>query len=506
MKVGTCECFVKDVGLVKTVATGDYFGERALIKAEPRAADVQAKGSATVLALDRDDFVNLLGELGPVLEENMLKDALRGAPLLKGLNAAERESILDCFAHADFKEGQLIFRQGDPGYSFVLIREGTVKCIKDGEEVAELHQGDYVGERSLLFGDCRACDVLVTSPDCQIAYLVKDAFEKVMGPVTDVLRRTARDKIKRDELQELRILGTGTFGKVKLVKHTPSGNTYAMKIIAKQKVVAYNQQEHVMNEKRLMEEIDHPFCVSCVATFKDQDHLYMVLEFLAGGELFSLLARERRLKEDAASFYAAQVMLAFSYLHNLNIIYRDLKPENLLIDNKGFMKIVDFGFAKRIKDRTWTLCGTPEYLAPETIRNKGHGKGVDWWALGVLIYEMMAGYPPFCGDSPMATYKLILEGALDFPQMMALQARDIVRRLLHPAYSKRLGCLRNGSNDVYTHRYFEKINMSDLTKHRVTPPFVPTIKDNLDTSNFQHYEDVADEPYKDDGSNWEEDF
>ena len=156
-----------------------------------------------------------------------------------------------------------------------------------------------------------------------------------------------------------------------------------------------------MNEKRIMAETDHPFCIRLIAAYKDRTHLYMVLEICQGGELFSLLQKERKLDEPASAFYGASVMLAFEYLHNRNIIYRDLKPENLLLDGKGYLKVVDFGFAKLIKDRTWTLCGTPEYLAPETIRNKGHGKGVDWWALGILIYEMMTGFPPFCGDTAM---------------------------------------------------------------------------------------------------------
>merc|ERR1719453_2943858 len=169
-----------------------------------------------------------------------------------------------------------------------------------------------------------------------------------------------------------------------------------------------------MNEKRIMSEIDHPFIVRLMETFKDDNRLYMVLEFCPGGELFSLLQRERRLNEEAAAFYGCMVMLAFEYLHNLNIIYRDLKPENLMIDAKGYIKVVDFGFAKHIKDRTWTLCGTPEYLAPETIRNKGHGKGVDWWALGILIYEMVVGIPPYNGDTAMQTYTQILEGNLNF--------------------------------------------------------------------------------------------
>jgi len=192
------------------------------------------------------------------------------------------------------------------------------------------------------------------------------------------------------------------------------------------------------------------------------------------------------------------------YLHDHNIIYRDLKPENILLDSRGYCKICDFGFAKYIKDRTWTLCGTPEYLAPETIRNKGHGKGVDWWALGILTYEMLVGFPPYSGETAMATYKSILEGDLEFPNIVSSNAKDLIRRLLHPMAARRLGCLRNGPLDVRIHRFYEPLDTHALLRARVAAPFPPEVKDDFDTSNFGAFEDEPDEPYVDDGSGWDE--
>jgi len=326
-----------------------------------------------------------------------------------------------------------------------------------------------------------------------------------MGPIADVLQR-ATEVVNMDDLEEHRLLGVGTFGKVKLVKDNTSNRVFAMKMISKAKVIQYNQQEHIMSEKNILAEMDHPFIIQLMATFKDDQRLYMVLEYCPGGELFTLLQNERKLKDSHCTFYAASVMLAFEYMHEVNVIYRDLKPENLLLDARGFCKVCDFGFAKRIVDRTWTLCGTPEYLAPETIRSKGHGKGVDWWALGILIYEMVAGFPPYCGDTAMMTYKLILEGQLEFPKNATADCRDLVRRLLHPGVTKRLGCLRNGGVDVRLHRWFGRLNMQQLLRMKSTVPFVPKIKDALDTSNFLHYDEVPDEFYVDDGSNWDAEF
>ena len=180
--------------------------------------------------------------------------------------------------------------------------------------------------------------------------------------------------------------------------HTPTNTPYALKCMRKGQIVALKQVEHVMNEKTLLDACDHPFLLRLAATFQDSEEIYMLLELALGGELFTVLRNANKFEEPQGRFYAACVCSAFSYMHDLSIVYRDLKPENLLFDAEGYMKVVDFGFTKKITDRTWTLCGTPEYLAPEIITNKGHNLAVDWWAFGILIFEMLVGQPPFCAD------------------------------------------------------------------------------------------------------------
>ncbi len=217
----------------------------------------------------------------------------------------------------------------------------------------------------------------------------------------------------------------------------------------------------------------------------------MLLEYAIGGELFSYLRRAGRFGANMAKFYAAEIVLAIEYMHAHNIVYRDLKPENLLLDSKGHMKIADFGFAKVVPEVTWTLCGTPEYLAPEIIQNRGHGKAVDWWSLGVLIFEMIAGFPPFYADAPVAIYEKIVKGVLEFPRDFDPVARDLICRLLVADPNQRLGCSNDPGYCVRNHPWFAGVDWLALYNRTVPAPIVPIVMSPSDTRNFEEYPDES---------------
>lgn len=295
------------------------------------------------------------------------------------------------------------------------------------------------------------------------------------------------DELNIDDFQLMKTVGTGTFGRVLLCRNKYTSAYGAMKILALADVIRLKQVEHVKNEKKILEEIRHPFIVNMLWCSKDNTSIYMLFEYVCGGELFSYLRNAGRFSASTANFYAAEIVTALDYLHIRNIVYRDLKPENLLLDKNGHVKITDFGFAKKLTDRTWTLCGTPEYLAPEIIQSKGHNKAVDWWALGILIYEMLAGYPPFYDDNPFGIYEKILSGKIEWVKHLDPVAKDLIKKLLVPDRTKRLGNMKSGAEDVKRHRWFKGVDWYDVVTRKVEAPIIPKVMYDGDTSNFDEY-------------------
>ena len=288
-------------------------------------------------------------------------------------------------------------------------------------------------------------------------------------------------------------LGTGSFGRVKIAKDKKTGEFVAMKIMKKAEIIKSKQADHISNEIKILSMIDHPFVITFGGFTQDECNLYLALELINGGELFTYLRGVGRFPIEQAKQYIAEIITIFDYLHNKNIIYRDLKPENILIHKSGYLKLTDFGFAKIVESRTYTLCGTPEYLAPEIILNKGHGKPVDWWTCGILLYEMIAGIDPFSDDDPMMVYQKILKGKIKFPSGFDSNAKSLIKHLLDQDLTKRYGNLKNGVKDITGHRFFKGFEWDKLLKKELQPPYVPKVKSNDDISNFTAYPDSDNE-------------
>eukprot|EP00397_Hematodinium_sp_SG-2012_P031813 GEMP01033809.1.p1 GENE.GEMP01033809.1~~GEMP01033809.1.p1 ORF type:complete len:483 (+),score=72.86 GEMP01033809.1:232-1680(+) len=284
-------------------------------------------------------------------------------------------------------------------------------------------------------------------------------------------------------------IGIGIVGRVRLaiLKECSVQTPVAIKVLKKSMVLELKQVNHIRYEAEIMKLANSPFIVSYLGKLEDAKRIYFVLEFCSGGELYRRLEFENRLETLDSLFYACIVTVALEYLHGLNVIYRDLKPENLLITVSGYLKMIDFGFSKIVEGRSWTLCGTPEYLAPEMIQNRGHGVSVDWWALGVLIYEMVAGYAPFFDDNPFVLFQKVLACRLFFPKHFDSKVKDLTMKLLSVDRGKRFGCLAGGATDIARHKAFDCLDWEAVRAQTMNAPYVPELKNQWDLHMFDEY-------------------
>ena len=494
-----------------TLSAGEYFGERALLTGDTRAANVFALSDCTLVALAREDFDLVLGPLREVLDENLQRRVLSGVSVLSELTQRQKDELIDRFQTRKFQDGELIVRQGDAGDEFFIVKSGSVKVLYKDEtgtesQINKMTIGDYFGEMALLEDEPRQATVAATGGETEVFVLAKADFDTVRAAVAHTVERDMKNRetgmrkadraafgrtLKLDDLHEISVLGTGSFGRVTLVRYK-EGHVFALKALAKAEIQQKRQQENIIMEKNILTKCDHPFILSCIRTFVDSRRVYFLLEFVQGGELFSILHTDARdgVPEDQARFYSAGVTLALAHLHHLGIAYRDLKPENIMVDRFGYPKLIDMGFAKEIKDVSFTLCGTPEYIAPEIVLGRGHNKAVDWWSLGILTYEMIVGFSPFVDEDQMSIMRSIVRNDPIFPGFKTSNAgKDFIKNLLDRDPTRRLGARRRRERDVMAHRFFDPLNFDDYVAKRIQAPWEPNVASDTDVHNFDPYDD-----------------
>ncbi|XP_065162435.1 serine/threonine-protein kinase N isoform X2 [Atheta coriaria] len=304
-------------------------------------------------------------------------------------------------------------------------------------------------------------------------------------------RRLSMPKIgmTMENFKLISVLGRGHFGKVILSQYRNTGEYFAIKALKKGDIIARDEVESLLSEKRIFEvanSIRHPFLVNLFSCFQTEQHVCFVMEYAAGGDLMMHIHADV-FTEPRAVFYASCVVLGLQFLHENKIIYRDLKLDNLLLDTEGYVKIADFGLCKEgmgFGDRTGTFCGTPEFLAPEVLTETSYTRAVDWWGLGVLIFEMLVGESPFPGEDEEEVFDSIVNEEVRYPRFLSLEAIAIMRRLLRKNPDRRLGSSDRDAEDVRKQAFFRMINWEDLLHRKVKPPFVPTVDCLEDVSNF----------------------
>ena len=296
-------------------------------------------------------------------------------------------------------------------------------------------------------------------------------------------------KLSYSDFEPLKLLGRGSFGEVILVRLKANKKLYAMKILDKESLKKRKQQIHTKTERDLMVKINCPFIVDIKSAFQDEAKLYLVSEFLQGGDLFFHLHEKKKsaFSEEKAKFYIIELVVALDFLHKNNMIYRDLKPENILLDSQGHVKLTDFGLSKIFEnenDKAYTVCGTPQYLAPEILLRKGYGKEVDWWSLGCILYEMIHGRLPFKFKKGEKISINIYKQNLIFDNKISEEAKDLIKNLLIFNPENRLGSGVDGGDKIKNHKFFYGINWNDVWGKKLKPPFVPELKSEQDLKYF----------------------
>ncbi|XP_038111367.1 cGMP-dependent protein kinase, isozyme 2 forms cD4/T1/T3A/T3B isoform X3 [Culex quinquefasciatus] len=515
---------------LSTLSGAKVLGELAILYHCQRTATITAATDCKLWAVERQCFQTIMMRTG-LIRQAEYSDFLKSVPIFKNLPEDTLCKISDVLEECYYQKGDYIIRQGARGDTFFIISKGQVRVTirqdttHEEKFIRTLGKGDFFGEKALQGDDLRTANIICDSPEGVTCLVIdRDTFNQLISNLDEIKNRYNDDAVSerkkiyeefRDvRLSDLRViatLGVGGFGRVELVQLAQEkARSFALKQMKKSQIVETRQQQHIMSEKEIMSEANSDFIVKLFKTFKDRKYLYMLMESCLGGELWTILRDRGHFDDGTTRFYTACVVEAFDYLHSRNIIYRDLKPENLLLDVSGYVKLVDFGFAKKLQSgrKTWTFCGTPEYVAPEVILNRGHDISADYWSLGVLMFELLTGTPPFTGADPMRTYNIILKGidAIEFPRNITRNASALIKKLCRDNPTERLGYQRGGISEIQKHKWFDGFYWEGLRNRTLPPPILPKVQSVVDTANFDDYPADPDGPPPDDLSGWDEEF
>jgi CRP-like cAMP-binding protein len=491
---------------------GDYFGEGALISSERRAASVVAMTKGTAFSIDRPTFQKVMGDFVTLISKAQDRHKLEGIKIFRdsNLTAKHYEQLASQLIDKDFKGNKAIFEEGElVDGTLYLVREGNVLIsTTDGSRSEEIAPGGYFGQEQLLAdtesgqryaqytakasADGCVCGVLLLEV-CRSVFNTKkmenglhaggSAYKqkKRLSMVGDIGKTLSLNDLKKEL-----VLGEGQYAEVWLAsaKTNKSKQKYALKVQSQDANKGEeNAVEAFQREIMVLQQLHHPFIIDIIKSFDVGDgFLYMLMEVVEGGELWSRIHREENgewisgMNEDSAKFYTLAIADALAYIHREKFVFRDLKPENVLLGNDGYPKIVDFGFSTYCPDKTYTFCGTPNYLAPEVVKNQGHGIGVDHWALGVVCYECLTGENPFYFEDmdQIALFQAIVqEDFYPLPENSNPDMVNFITSLLEKEPAQRLGVLAGQESDILRHKWFANLDLEKVRTKEAVAPWKP---------------------------------
>ena len=376
-----------------------------------------------------------------------------------------------------------------------MIAKGEVEIKKGDKFIRTLGKYEYFGERSLLFSEVRSASVFATKKVEALKLNKKSFLNVIDSNIRNYLEYRIRLQDSTLDLSDLIVinkLGYGNFGSVWKVMSKNHKTLYALKMVSKAKILEYDIEQNIKDERKILARIDHPFIMKLVKFYDEEHKIFFLTELVKGDDLFNALNYLNILDKSQGLFYFASLLLITEYLHLRNILYRDFKPENIMIDETGYLKLIDFGAAKIIRDRTYTIIGTPSYTAPEVYVGEGYSYSSDYWSLAVCLYEFLCGDLPFGGDNdmpdPLEVYKRILTGQLEFPPFYDdTEGKDLMRKMLHRDMKDRLTTI----DDIKDHPYCRDYNFDDLIMRRKKAPYEPQVDNEvLDPSKYQTFDEL----------------
>ncbi|KAM7017710.1 cGMP-dependent protein kinase 1 [Tautogolabrus adspersus] len=503
----------KDGLKLLTIEPENMFGELALLYSCTHTFSVSAQTDSMLWVIDRKSYQTILMQSGlSSLSHSM--ELLSSVPFLQSLPEDVIMKLSDLTEQTHYSDGDYIIRQGATGDTFYIISKGQVKVTEkkpSHEEqlvLSQLCDGQWFGEKALWGEDVRTVNV-IASGEVTCLVIDKETFKEIIGGLvfdcSHELQQSQESKIDRSDkdpellssstLSDFQIICTlafWEFGHVDLVQLRSNIQcVFAMRVLKKKLILNNSQREHILREGRILMEARCQFIVRLHKTFRDTECLYILTEACLGGDLCSLLKDRGNLDECSARFFTACVIEALTFLHCRGVVYRDVKPENVVLDHHGYAKLIGSRCLKRIEvgKKTWTFCGTPGYMAPEIILSKGHSLSADFWSLGVFVFELLSGGLPFSDPDMMKIISANIRGIdyIDFPKTISKSASSIIKKLCRSNPSERVGSQRNGAKDIQKHKWFDGFNWDGLCKKTLIPPVIPKVKHPLNSQTDGHY-------------------
>ena len=435
--------------------------------------------------------VSIGGKYDEVVKENAATNILKNVYLFRTLPINAMKQLFNVIQVQKFNDGDVIIRENEVGEAIYIVKRGKVDILHQSEVIRTVTKYDYFGERAILLENYASATCVARGSVTLWLIRKNDFIDLLDEPMRQLLLSRIRmqdEKVRLSELIVVKLLGKGMFGKVFLVRTPGTSHLYALKAISRRKIEKFAIQEHLLLEKQIMLHVDHPSITKLVKTYKDAKRVYFLLEYVHGLELSVVLRHVGLLSNADSQFYIASILHVLQYLHERDILYRDMKPENVMVDSNGYIKLIDFGTSKIVQGRTYTLVGTPHYMAPEVIVGKGYGKYADLWSVGVCLYEFLCGQVPFGEEEedPYEIYERILDMELEYVNvdLTNFPAKQCIEQLLNKLPEMRSG----GSYEALKkHEWFQGFDWEGLINQKITPPYTPDVGElNEEAEGFEY--------------------